>query len=130
MTPSNWGRFATMAAGIMTVLGLSSGVYAQESLEVRLQRLENQNEEIRKNAEVFQKQAEVLQKQNDVLIKLLNQGAPATAVSTPSAAALPADDVRNIVNNYLQEKEAKQKAAEAAIVAAPEAATKLALTFA
>jgi phosphate-selective porin len=87
-------------------LGMSSAVFAQESLEQRLERLEKQNEEIRKNAEL-------LQKQNETLLKMLNSGPAASAVSTPSAAPLAADEIRNIVNGYLQEKEAQQKAAEA-----------------
>src|SRR5207245_1924114 len=106
MRPIYWNRFAQWAAGVITALGMSSAVFAQESLEERLQRLEKQNEEIRKNADV-------LQKQNETLLKLLNNAPPASPVSTPGAAPLAADDVRSIVSGYLQEKEAK-KAAESA----------------
>ena len=51
-------RFAKLAAGVLAALGMSSAVLAQEPLEQRLQRLEKQNEEIRKNAETLQKQNE------------------------------------------------------------------------
>src|SRR5262249_17472657 len=76
----------------------------------RLERLEKQNEEIRKNAET-------LQKQNETLMKMLNN-ATASPVSTPGTAPLAADEVRNIVSGYLQEKEAQQKAAQEAAVPA------------
>src|SRR5262245_44379619 len=98
-----WRRCATWAAGILATLGMSSVTFAQESVEQRLQRLEKQNDEFRKNAEA-------LQKQNEMLLKLLS-GPGASPVSTPGAAPLAADEIRNIVNGYLQEKEAK-KAAE------------------
>jgi phosphate-selective porin OprO/OprP len=101
-----WNQLARLAAGVVAALGMSSAVFAQDTQEERLQRLEKQNEEIRKNAEA-------LQKQNEMLLKLLNAGSP---VSTPTSAPLGADDVRNIVSGYLQEKEAKQ--AEAAGAAA------------
>lgn len=98
-------QLGTLAATVVTALGMSSAVIAQESLEQRVQRLEKQNEEIRKNAEV-------LQKQNETLMKLLNNNPATTPISTPGAALLTADDVRSIAGRYLEEKEAKEKAAE------------------
>jgi phosphate-selective porin OprO and OprP len=109
MKRAHWRLCATWMAGVVTALGMSTTAFAQESLEQRLERLEKQNEEIRKNAEI-------LQKQNETLLKLLNNGATGQPVSTPSAAPLAADEVRGIVNSYLQEKEAKQAAAAAPVL--------------
>jgi phosphate-selective porin OprO/OprP len=106
MKPTIWTWYATLAAGVVLALGMSPAVFGQESLEERLARQEKQIEEIRKNAEV-------LQKQNEALMKLLSSGTASTPVSTSGPAPLAADDVRNIVNGYLQEKEAQQKAAQA-----------------
>src|SRR5947209_5905004 len=109
MKPTYWSRCVKLAAGVVTLLAASSAVFAQEPLEQRLQRLEKQNEEIRKNAEI-------LQKQNEALMKLLNSAPAGSPVSAPSSAPLAADEVRNIVNGYLQEKEAQQKAVQGAVV--------------
>jgi hypothetical protein len=104
MKPKYWSQFAIMAAGVITALGTSTPVFAQESLEQRLERLEKQNEEIRKNAEL-------LQKQNETLLKLINTDAAGQPISTRSAAPLAADEVRGIISSYLQEKETKEAAA-------------------
>ncbi len=118
MKPNNWIRLTKLAAGAVVALGMSSAASAQEPLEQRLQRLEQQNEEIRKNADL-------LQKQNETLLKLLNSG-PGSPIAAPSGTpstgpALGADDVRSIVGSYLQEKEAKeQQASAAAGTAAPD----------
>src|SRR5579862_1565976 len=101
-----WKRYAIWVAGVLMTLGMSSAVFAQETLEQRFERLEKQNEDIRKNADA-------LQKQNAELLRLLQSG-PSNPVSTPTAAPLAADDVRNIVSSYLQEKESQQAAAQAA----------------
>src|SRR5689334_15548116 len=104
MKPKHWSRCAVLAAGVIIALGTTTRAFAQDSLEERLQRLEKQNEEIRKNAEL-------LKKQNESLLKLLKEGAPSQPVSTPSAAPLAADEVRGINSSFLQEKEAKEAAA-------------------
>src|SRR5262245_59897000 len=96
-----WRRCATWAAGILATLGMSSVTFAQESVEQRLQRLEKQNDEFRKNAEA-------LQKQNERLLKLLS-GPGGSSVSTPGAAPLAADEIRNIVSGYLRRKRPKKQ---------------------
>src|ERR1700680_2822831 len=106
MKPTYWTWYAHLAAGVVLALGMAPAVLAQESLEERLARQEKQIEEIRKNAEV-------LQKQNEALMKLLSSGPASTPASPAGPAPLAADDVPNIVNGYLQEKEAQQKAAQA-----------------
>jgi len=86
-------------------LGTISTAFAQDTLESRLDRAEKQFEENRKFAED-------LQKQNETLLKLLNGGAGASSpTAAPGNTPLATEDVRSIVNGYLQEKEVKQKAA-------------------
>jgi phosphate-selective porin OprO and OprP len=114
MKPTNWNRIALYAAGLVTALGMAAPAFSQESLEQRLDRLEKQNEETRKNNEI-------LQKQNEALMKLLQNNPPSSPVSTTAPPSLGADDVRNIVNGYMQEKEAKQaKEADAAATVDPD----------
>ena len=55
MKPKYWCQLAVWSAGVIAALGLSVPAFAQESLEERLQRLEKQNEEIRKNADITPK---------------------------------------------------------------------------
>jgi hypothetical protein len=94
--------------GMASVLALTSVVSAQESLDARLQRAEQEYEANRKLTAD-------LQKQNETLLKLLS---PAAKPVAGSAAPLGAEEVRDIVSTYLQERDAKQKAADTAATAA------------
>ncbi len=101
-----WKRLAKLTIGVTLALTMCSAAFSQESVEERIQRLEKEYQENLKNAEN-------LQKQKHTLLKLLESPAGSTSAPTaPVSAPMGAGDVRNIVSTYLQEKEAKQKAAE------------------
>jgi phosphate-selective porin OprO/OprP len=105
MKPTYSNLCARLAVGVIAALGFTTNALGQESLEERVQRQEKQIEDIRRSAEA-------LQRQNETLMKMLST----PAAAAPGNAPLGADEVRSIVTGYLQEKEAKEKAAEAATV--------------
>jgi phosphate-selective porin OprO/OprP len=93
-------RLFRCAQAIALSLVMAQSAFGQASLEDRLNQLDKDCEQGRRNLDV-------LRKQNDDLLKLLNTSKTSAAGDAPLAA----DDVRSIVGAYLQEKEAQQQAA-------------------
>jgi phosphate-selective porin OprO/OprP len=111
MSPNVWKRIRHSVGGVLLLLALASSSSAQAPVDQRLENLEKQNEE-------FRRQVEQLQQQNQQLMGYLKSisaspaAAPAPETGTP--APLPSKEVKELVNQYLAEKEEKKKTEEAA----------------
>jgi phosphate-selective porin OprO/OprP len=97
--------FPRLLSAILLAFAAASNTFAQDALEARLKRLEQEYTENLKNAET-------LQKQNEKLFQLLNTAE--TAIAPSDRLPLAPDEVRSIVGAYLQQKEAEEKKTDAA----------------
>jgi phosphate-selective porin OprO/OprP len=88
-------------AGVLTAVGLAASSFAQEPLEDRVGRLEQQNEELRR-------QTGILLQQNQALMQRLG-----TPEQSPVSVAPPMGEaeIRSVVSSVLAEGDGKQKEA-------------------
>ncbi len=84
-----------------------------DDLETRLRKLEELNEKLEKQNQKLAEQNDKLEKQNQQILKM----APAAVEAAPTEAAPPTvqpDEVKKLVDGYLQEKDDAKVAADAA----------------
>lgn len=121
MLPNVWHKFKRCTGGAMVLLALAVPAAAQQPVlqppvapqaaDQRLDRLEKQNEE-------FRKQVEILMQQNQALQAKMNS-APASPTAAPSGAAVSRDEVKELVENYLAQVQPKAADGAAKVEAVP-----------
>src|SRR5947208_3611264 len=115
MLPNVWHNIKRCTGGAMVLLALAVPAAAQQPAlqpsvaqssvaqtpaDQRLDRLEKQNEE-------FRKQVEILIQQNQALHAKMNS-VPAIPTAAPGGAAISRDEVKELVENYLAQVQPKQ----------------------
>jgi phosphate-selective porin OprO and OprP len=118
MNPSSWrlaGRLAFALSGCL--VAAPCGAQAQppslpasaDDIELRLHKLEELNEKLEKQNQKLAEQNVKLEKQNQQLLNTT----PAVAPADATRPAVQPDEVRKLVDGYLQEKDAAKQAVEA-----------------
>jgi phosphate-selective porin OprO and OprP len=99
MWPNVWLKIKRCTGGAMVLLALAVPAAAQQPADQRLDKLEKQNEE-------FRKQVEILMKQNQALQTKMNS-VQATTVSAPGGPVVSRNEVKELVEEYLAQTQPK-----------------------